>query len=157
MLLYEPLRAILQVGDAKNLRRTLNLTIQLAEMGVPLVLALNMMDEAHSRGVSLKHDLLSEHLSIPVIPTTAIRSQGINELNSALMTNRSPNFRLAYPADIENAIAKISTNFSGQQTPISHRSLALLWLSSDPVTEKWLQDNLEAQIYQELISHRQIL
>ena len=157
VLLYEPLRAILQVGDAKNLRRTLNLTIQLAEMGVPLVLALNMMDEAHSRGVSLKHDLLSEHLSIPVIPTTAIRSQGIKELNSALMTNRASNFRLAYPADIENAIAMISINFSGLQTPISHRSLALLWLSSDPVTEKWLQDNLEAQIYQELISQRQIL
>jgi len=157
VLLYEPLRAILQVGDAKNLRRTLNLTIQLAEMGVPLVLALNMMDEAHSRGVSLKHDLLSEHLSIPVIPTTAIRSQGIKELNSALMTNRAPNFRLAYPADIENAIAVISTNFSGLQTPISHRSLALLWLSGDPVSEKWLQDNLEGQIYQELISQRQIL
>lgn len=157
VLLYEPLRAILQVGDAKNLRRTLNLTIQLAEMGVPLVLALNMMDEAHSRGVSLKHDLLSAHLSIPVIPTTAIRSQGIKELNSALMTNRASNFRLAYPADIENAIAKISTNFSGLQTPISHRSLAMLWLSSDPVTEKWLQDNLEAQICQVLISQRQIL
>ena len=157
VLLYEPLRAILQVGDAKNLRRTLNLTIQLAEMGVPLVLALNMMDEAHSRGVSLKHDLLSEHLSIPVIPTTAIRSQGIKELNSALMTNRAPNFRLAYPADIENAIAMISTYFSGPQTPISHRSLALLWLSGDPVTEKWLHDNLEGQIYQELISQRQIL
>ena len=157
VLLYAPLRAILQVGDAKNLRRTLNLTIQLAEMGVPLVLALNMMDEAHSRGVTLKHDLLSEHLSIPVIPTTAIRSQGIKELNSALMTNRASNFRLAYPADIENAIAMISTNFSGLHTPISHRSLALLWLSGDPVSEKWLQDNLEGQIYQELITQRQIL
>jgi ferrous iron transport protein B len=157
VLLYEPLRAILQVGDAKNLRRTLNLTIQLAEMGVPLVLALNMMDEAHSRGVSVKHALLQEYLSIPVIPTTAIRSQGIKELNSALKTNQSPNFRLSYPADIENAIANISTKFSGLQSPISHRSLALLWLSGDPVTEKWLQENLEVQNFQEMKSQRHIL
>ncbi len=157
VLLYEPLRAILQVGDAKNLRRTLNLTIQLAEMGVPLVLALNMMDEAHSRGVSVKHALLQEYLSIPVIPTTAIRSQGIKELNSALKTSQSPNFRLSYPADIENAIAIISTKFLGLQPPISHRSLALLWLGGDPVTEKWLQENLEAQNYQEMNSQRQIL
>jgi ferrous iron transport protein B len=157
VLLYEPLRAVLQVGDAKNLRRTLNLTIQLAEMGVPLVLALNMMDEATSRGVRLNHALLSEYLSIPVIPTTAIRSQGIKELNSALKTNQSPNFRLSYPADIENTLAIISTNFSGLQSPISHRSLALLWLSGDPVTEKWLQENLEAQKFQELKSQRHIL
>ena len=157
VLLYEPLRAILQVGDAKNLRRTLNLTIQLAEMGVPLVLALNMMDEAHSRGVSVKHALLQEYLSIPVIPTTAIRSQGIKELNSALKTSQSPNFRLSYPADIENAIAIISMKFLGLQPPISHRSLALLWLGGDPVTEKWLQENLEAQNYQEMNSQRQIL
>ena len=157
VLLYEPLRAILQVGDAKNLRRTLNLTIQLAEMGIPLVLALNMMDEAHSRGVSVKHALLQEYLSIPVNPTTAIRSQGIKELNSALKTNQSPNFRLSYPADIENAIANISTKFLGLQSPISHRSLALLWLSGDPVTEKWLQENLEVQKFQDMKSQRHIL
>jgi len=157
VLLYEPLRAILQVGDAKNLRRTLNLTIQLAEMGVPLVLALNMMDEAHSRGVSLNHALLSEHLSIPVVPTTAIRSQGLKELSTALEDNQSPNFRLVYPSDIENAIANISTNFSGVQSPISHRALSLLWLSGDPVTEKWLQEHLEEQNYQELFEQRQLL
>ena len=60
VLLYEPLKAILQVGDAKNLRRTLTLTVQLAEMGLPLVLALNMMDEAHSRGFSLNHSSLGD-------------------------------------------------------------------------------------------------
>jgi ferrous iron transport protein B len=157
VLLYEPLRAILQVGDAKNLRRTLNLTIQLAEMGVPLVLALNMMDEAQSRGVSLNHALLAEHLSIPVVPTTAIRGQGLKELTIALEDNRSPNFRLAYPSDIENAIANISTYFSGVKSPISHRALSLLWLSGDPVTEKWLQENLEEQNCHELFEQRQLL
>jgi ferrous iron transport protein B len=113
-LLYEPLKAILQVGDAKNLRRTLTLTVQLAEMGLPLILALNMMDEAHSRGVSLNHSLLGEYLSIPVIPTTAIRGQGLKDLTAALSTSQATNFRLTYPVEIETSIASICTHFTGQ-------------------------------------------
>src|SRR3972149_6438912 len=84
VLLYEPLRAILQVGDAKNLRRTLLLTVQLAEMGLPLVLALNMMDEAEDHGVRLKPDELAERLGLPVIPTIATRGQGIERLQHAI-------------------------------------------------------------------------
>ncbi|MBI4279903.1 MAG: 50S ribosome-binding GTPase, partial [Armatimonadetes bacterium] len=52
VLLREPLRAVVQVGDAKSLRRTRLLTAQVAEMGIPRVLALNMMDEAGARGVT---------------------------------------------------------------------------------------------------------
>jgi ferrous iron transport protein B len=157
VLLYEPLEAILQVGDAKNLRRTLNLTIQLAEMGVPLVLALNMMDEADARGVSLSHSLLSEYLGISVVLTTAIRSQGIDELTAALEGKQSSTFRMVYPPEIENAIATTSTYLSALQAPISHRSLSLLWLSGDAVTESWLRENLEAEKYQELFAQRQML
>ena len=60
ILLDEPPRAVIQVGDAKNLRRTLLLAAQLIEMGVPLALALNMQDEAEARGIPapafLAHD-----------------------------------------------------------------------------------------------------
>ena len=56
VLFDESLKSVLQVGDAKNLRRTLLLTAQLAEMGLPIVLALNMMDEAQARGVSVNYD-----------------------------------------------------------------------------------------------------
>ncbi|MFC1923039.1 ferrous iron transport protein B [Chloroflexota bacterium] len=160
VLLYEPLRAILQVGDAKNLRRTLALTVQLAEMGLPLVLALNMMDEARSRGVSLNQALLAEYLAIPVIPTTAIRSQGLQELKEALNGCHPPHFRLTYPVEIETAVANVCTCFTAmqlQETPISHRSLALLWLSGDPVTERWLQDHISEQAHQDLVSLRQSL
>jgi ferrous iron transport protein B len=157
VLLYEPLKAILQVGDAKNLRRTLTLTIQLAEMGVPLVLALNMMDEASSRGVSLNHSKLREYLSIPVIPTTAIRGQGLKELTAALENSQSPNFRLTYPFEIENAVANVCTYISKIEAPITHRSLALLWLSGDPVTEKWMRDFIDEPSCQELTAQRQTL
>jgi ferrous iron transport protein B len=157
VLLYEPLKAILQVGDAKNLRRTLALTVQLAEMGIPLILALNMMDEASSRGVSLNHSLIREYLSIPVIPTTAIRGQGLNELTTALKDSQPPNFRLTYPSEIENTVANVCTCISKLQTPITHRSLVLLWLSGDPVTEKWLRESLDEQSYQEISTHRTTL
>src|SRR4030066_347452 len=93
VLLYEPLRAILQVGDAKSLRRTLLLCVQLAELGLPLVLALNMMDEAESRGVQADHAMLSEYLSVPVLPTTATRGRGLDELQSALQTARPSQLR----------------------------------------------------------------
>lgn len=160
VLLYEPLRAILQVGDAKNLRRTLALTVQLAEMGVPIILALNMMDEARARGVTLNRALLTEYLSIPVIPTTAIRSQGLRELTTALEGGHPPQFRLTYPAEIEMAVANICTRFTeGQsvETPISCRSLALLWLSGDPVTERWLGEQFPELVFQEFEALRQAL
>ncbi len=157
VLLYEPLKAILQVGDAKNLRRTLMLTVQLAEMGVPLILALNMMDEAQSRGVTLKHALLAETLSIPVIPTTATRGRGLQELITALEECCPSQFRLIYPAEIETAVDQFCTQFADKHlknTPIAPRSLALLWLSGDPVTEKWMHEQVEDGTFQDLVTLR---
>ena len=155
VLLAEPIRAILQVGDAKNLRRTLLLTLQLAEMGLPMALALNMMDEADARGVVLDHTLLSEHLNLIVIPTTAIHGQGINELKIAIKTSVCPQFRIQYGPEIEAVIAQISARIP--KATISSRSLALLWLSSDPVTEDWLCDNLRLESFQELNTLREVL
>ena len=155
VLLAEPIRAILQVGDAKNLRRTLLLTLQLAEMGLPLALALNMMDEADARGVVVDHILLAEHLSLTVIPTTAIRGRGVNELKQAIQTSSAPQFRINYTPEIETTIAQISARIP--EAPISSRSLALLWLSGDPVTEDWLREKLNTQTFQELLSLRDVL
>ena len=155
VLLTEPIRAILQVGDAKNLRRTLLLTLQLAEMGLPMALALNMMDEADARGVVVDHILLAEHLGLTIIPTTAIHGRGVNELKQAIQTSAAPQFRINYTPEIETTIAQISSRIP--EAPISSRSLALLWLSNDPVTEDWLSENLSPESYQELLSLREIL
>ena len=59
-LLNEDMRTLIQVGDAKNLRRTLNLTALLAELGVPMVMALNMTDEAKARGVTVDAGALAD-------------------------------------------------------------------------------------------------
>ena len=108
-LLNEPVKAILQVGDAKNLRRTLLLTVQLIEMGLPMVLALNMTDEAALRGIMVDYQALSERLSISVIPTTATRGLGIPELNTALANTSSSRLAWVYPPAIEEAVEKIIT------------------------------------------------
>ena len=160
VLLYEPLRAILQVGDAKSLRRTLLLCVQLAELGLPLVLALNMMDEAESRGVQADHAMLSEYLSVPVLPTTATRGRGLDELQSALQTARPAQLRLQYPAEIEAALAQFSAclRLAGvRDTPIAGRALGLGWLSGDAVTEAWLTERLGADTLHELESQRSSL
>jgi ferrous iron transport protein B len=152
VLLQEPLRAIVQVGDAKNLRRTMLLTTQLAEMERPLVLALNMQDEAIQRGVKVNYHLLTEHLTLPVIPTTAIRGQGIDLLTEAIISLSHPHFRINYPVDIEGFLASFCTRIS--KSPISARSLGLAWLSGDATVDEWLNENITSPVYQELVSLR---
>jgi ferrous iron transport protein B len=73
-----------QVADARNLRRALLLTSQIADTRLPMVLVLNMLDEAHARGISIDTSGLSDHLGIPVIEAVAPEGRGIAELRDAL-------------------------------------------------------------------------
>lgn len=75
---------IINVVDATNLERNLNLTLQLAELGKPLVVALNMWDETTHKGIEIDIERLSQCLKIPVIPTVAISGSGIKELAETL-------------------------------------------------------------------------
>ena len=155
VLLQEPLKAVIQVGDAKNIRRTLSLTIQLAELGLPLVLALNMMDEAKKRGVKVNYPLLSKDLNLPIIPTTAIHGKGIEELTAALQRAHPPQFRLNYPAEIEAAVTDICTRLP--ETPIAARAIALLWLCGDVVIETWLIGHVHETTLQTMMACRERL
>lgn len=75
---------VVQVADARNLRRALVLTSQLADLRLPMILVLNMMDEARARGVDLDAQGLSEALGIPVIEAVAPEGRGVAELREAL-------------------------------------------------------------------------
>jgi ferrous iron transport protein B len=81
---------VVQVADAKNLRRSLLLTLQLAELGCPMVLVLNMLDELEARGGRIDQAELSRILGIPVIGAVALRNQGTDELVEALSEARPP-------------------------------------------------------------------
>src|SRR5262245_10686260 len=86
---------IVQVADAKNLRRTLLLTTQLAELRAPLVLVLNLMDEARSRGIEIDVEGLSQLFAIHVIPAVAIDGEGLYTLFKTICRARVPRDPLA--------------------------------------------------------------
>lgn len=72
--------AIINIVDATNIERNLYLTMQLMELGVPMVLALNMMDELESNGGTVRVNELEELLGIPVVPISALKNEGVAEL-----------------------------------------------------------------------------
>ncbi len=73
-------KAIINIVDATNIERNLYLTVQLLEMNIPMVVALNMMDEVRGNGGSIDINLLESLLGVPVIPISASRGEGIEEL-----------------------------------------------------------------------------
>src|ERR671934_346629 len=82
---------VVQVADARNIRRALMLTSQLAPFGKPVVLALNMIDEALGRGISVDAAALETELQIPVVEMVAVEGRGLSELRDALARAARPN------------------------------------------------------------------
>jgi ferrous iron transport protein B len=111
---------IVNVVDAVHLERDLFLTLQLADMGLPMVVALNMSDEARREGVAVDRDLLEDLLGVPVVETVAVEGRGIEELKAALEHARPghPDPLLLGPLD--EALAKVH-----------NRAEALLLLEGD--------------------------
>lgn len=81
---------IINIVDATNLERNLHLTLQLAERGLPMVIALNMWDETAHRGIDVDHLKLTEQLGIPAVPTVAVTGEGIKPLISELERAEAP-------------------------------------------------------------------
>lgn len=84
-ILNEKPDGILNIVDATNIERNLYLTLQLMEMNVPMVLALNMMDEVRGNGGTINIRKMSEALGIPVIPISAVKNEGISELTRTIV------------------------------------------------------------------------
>lgn len=78
------LQAMVHVVDAKNLERMLPLTLQLQETGLPLILALNMSDEAEKAGIEIQISLLEKELRLPVIKTVSTQGVGIEQLKEKI-------------------------------------------------------------------------
>jgi ferrous iron transport protein B len=143
VLFDETLQGIIQVGDAKNLRRTLLLTLQLSEMGIPLTLALNMMDEAEHRGVSSDLDILEKSLGIHIVPTVAVKNSGVADLLETINGSQDHSLCISYPEVIELAITDLEPLLPKAQ--ISPRSLAILWLIHDPSAETWIEGKVDPE------------
>lgn len=148
ILLKERPSAIIQVADSKNLRRTLLLTLQIAEMGIPMVLDLNMADEARDKGIVIDTVRLSEILGIDVIPTIAPQRKGIKELRTSIPNPALPKVKVRYHDRIEEYIERISSMLP--DSSISKRSLSLMILSGDESLREWLKGNLSKETIKEI-------
>lgn len=84
ILIKEKSDIVIHVVDAKNLERMLSLTLQLIEAGFPIILVLNIMDEARKEGVEIDIDLLEKELGIPVIGAISTANKGIDELKKRI-------------------------------------------------------------------------
>ena len=143
ILLNERPAVVIHVVDAKNLERMLPMTLQLVEAGLPLVLAVNLMDEAGRLGIEIDIPQLQSLLGIPVRATALANGQGAKALKQAILERATPleatgphiDQTIPYPAVIESAIQGISNLLEGSY-PLSRRTLALLLLQDDRETLK---------------------
>ncbi len=153
MLLTDKAGVVVQVADTKNLRRALVITMQLAEMGVPFILDLNMDDEAKSRGIVIDQDKLSGLLGIEVVKTVAIRRSGIDKLIKGILHPRTSNITVQYDDIIEGGVRDISVFLP--EANISRRALALMILAGDVSLKSWLHANMQDHVIAEIEKVRQ--
>lgn len=100
---------VLNVVDAVHLERDLFLTQQIIDMGKPVVVALNMMDDVKRNGLEIDIDLLSQELGVEVIPTTAIKGEGLSQVKKAIVRARCGNRILEIKDLIDKVINKVDT------------------------------------------------
>ena len=132
-ILVEKPDLVINVVNATNLQHNLYLTLQLLEMGVPVVMALNMMDEAQKNKIKINIPQLSALLGIPIIPTIARTNKGIKELVKASLRQEMPvnNFAIDYGMIIETEIKNLekalrSVGISEPSSPLRFIALKLL-------------------------------
>ncbi len=139
ILLAETSAAVLQVGDLKNLRRTLLLTLQLAEYGVPMALCLNMSDESRDLGIEVDAERLAEILGVAVVPTSALRRWNLDKLRQAAAAPRPAEWEINYSPAIEHGVARLSRHIP--EGP-ARRALALAILAGDETLADWMTANM---------------
>ncbi len=105
------IQSVIDIVDSSALERNLLLTVQMLEMGIPLVLACNMMDEAKSAGINIDMPRLGNLLGVPVVPMIAKKDEGLEKaLSEAIIVgkagHRSP-LRISYGPDLDTALLEI--------------------------------------------------
>jgi len=129
---------IVNVIDASLLGRSLELTLELMDLERPLVVALNMMDEAGRKGISIDTGKLSELLGVPVAPTVAAAGRGLTELLEQAVRAGHTGVRPAqilFSADVEQEIATLSDRLDRERTcelDLPRRFLLVKLLEDDP-------------------------
>jgi ferrous iron transport protein B len=133
---------VINVVDAAVLERNLFFTMQLIEMDAPLVICLNQVDEAKKKGITINRKKLEQLLGVPVVPTVAIRGEGIYELTKTALNvahdHQNHKSHLRYGAEIEQRISKLDQTIQNANLNLNYPSrwVAIKLLENDTETKK---------------------
>lgn len=134
--------AVVNVIDASALERNLFFTLQLIELGVPMIIALNQVDLMEKKGLSVDAKKLGEMLGVPVVTTVAIKGKGIANLTEKILEmseKKSPPRKVKYGQEIEQRIERLSPALSKVNTGYPVRWTAIKLLENDPEIMKLVQ------------------
>ena len=138
-LVNEKPDAVIDIIDSSNLERNLYLAIQFLEMGIPLCIALNMIDVAEKRGIKINGEKLSTLLGVPVVPTIARTGEGKNDLINAAVKmvqkkRKQSNLEISYGDDLDRALFEMEEEIRANEfltDTYQTRWIALKYLEND--------------------------
>ncbi len=139
IVLDEGVDVVLHVVDAKSLGRMLPMTFQLMEAGLPLILVVNMLDEAEARGLRVDLDALHEELHVPVVGTVGVSGSGVEELRrtiagaGAAQSPRQFTYGRLRGVALEEHVSELLALLEGQYR-VDRRCVSLLLLQGDEET-----------------------
>ncbi|MBF0408768.1 MAG: ferrous iron transporter B [Candidatus Riflebacteria bacterium] len=128
---------ILLVADAKNIKRSMALAMQYAEYGLPMLVVVNMIDEAASRGIQIEFNKLSEIMGVDVCTTVATEGIGLKDVWNCLSKMRIPNKLITYSSNVEQFIELLEKLL--HRSSISLRIIAVLLLTGDHAVEEYIK------------------
>lgn len=150
ILLAEEPHAVVHVIDARNIERMLPMTLQLVEAGLPVILVVNILDEARRLGMELDLELLQKNLGIPVIGAVMKRRKGLEELRQAIASYAMvPHRPFVYGADLERDIHAVVRLIHGEYR-LSRRATSLLLLQRDEDIEELVAGQESAADFEQL-------
>src|SRR5665648_636314 len=162
-LLRNNVDVIINVIDASLLSRSLELTLQLLELKLPMVICLNMIDEAERKGIKIDVEKLSKILGVPVVPTIALKGKGVKKLFSMaykIGEEKGIGKTINFSKDVEEVIAQLSTQIKkkqiNQEFNIPKRFLALKYLEND----SYFMENYEEKsnnLFKKIVHFQNIL
>ncbi|WP_436855504.1 ferrous iron transport protein B [Staphylococcus caeli] len=150
-LLNSEYSGMINIIDASQLKRNLQLTVQLMELGAPIIIGLNMIDVAAKRGIHIDQDALLKKLKLPILPIIARNGKGTHKLLEALKDQHLSNNRplhIDYGENVESTITQIVNQLKqyGDFKPRQFRFIAIQYLLDNPKVIELLNDDLLSRL-----------
>lgn len=150
-LLNNSFSGMINIIDASQLKRNLQLTVQLMELGAPLIIGLNMVDVATKRGIRINQQALMKKLKLPILPIIARNGKGTHQLLESLKDNglsKNRPLKLNYGKNIEATISQIEAHLTSSTSIDKHltRFISIQFLLENPKIYEFLDDTVLKEI-----------